>query len=158
MSSNFCQVNNAPRKVPTREARTGCSLPREVSCNSLLCQLESREWLGFAFDYIVEPVLPAVDLGVVDESVGEAGLTVLIGEDESKLILFGRGEPDGLRCCSAVHIHPHAGVLLGLLIPADEYRRFVLRFAFVVIVPRDFVEAQVRVLEHQRAPCYLVLP
>ena len=66
---------------------------------SLLGQIESREGLGYALDYVVEPVLPGVGFGVVDESVGEAGLTVLIGEDEGKLILFGRGEPDGLRWC-----------------------------------------------------------
>jgi hypothetical protein len=58
------------------------------------------------------------------------------------------GEPDGFRCCSAVHIHPHAGVLLGLLIPADEYRRLVLQFSFVVFIPRDSAEAQVVGLEH----------
>ena len=59
-----------------------------LDCRSLPRQLESREWLGFAFDYIVEPVLPGVGLGIVNESVGEAGPTVLIGENESKLILF----------------------------------------------------------------------
>ena len=107
---------------------------------SLLRQLEAREWLGFALNYVVEPVFPGVGLGVVDESVAEAGLTVRIGENESKLIFFRRGNPDGLRRGSAVEIHPHTGVLLGLIIPADEYGGFVLRFAFVVLLPRDFLE------------------
>ena len=55
--------------------------------------VESRKWFGFAFDYIVEAVFPCVGLGVIEKSVCEAGLTVLVGENESKLIFFGRGKP-----------------------------------------------------------------
>ena len=78
----------------------------------MLRQAESREWFGDAFDYVVEPVLPRVGLGVVDESVGQADLPMIIGEDESKLIPFGRGELDGLRCCSAIYIHTQAYCLV----------------------------------------------
>ena len=76
--------------------------------------------LGQAESYtlgdIVEPVVPGIGLGVIDKRVGEAGFAVLIAKDESQLVLLGRGEPDRFRGCSAVDIHPHAGVLLGLLL------------------------------------------
>src|SRR5271155_5132087 len=101
----------------------------------LFRQLESREWFGFAFDYVVEPILPSVGLGVEDVSVGEAGLPVLIGKDEVKFIFFGRSESDGFRRRPAVDIQPHAGVLLGLLVPADEHRGFILRIMLVVLLP-----------------------
>src|SRR5579862_5760548 len=104
-------------------------------CNSSLRQAESRKWFGCALDYIIELVIPSLGLRVVRESVGEGGLAVLVCKDESKLILFGRGKADGLRCCSAVYIQPYASVLPSLLVPTDEYRCFVLRLPFGVLFP-----------------------
>jgi hypothetical protein len=43
--------------------------PKRCRMTSLLRQLEACEWLGFTLDYIVEPVLPGIGLGVVDEGV-----------------------------------------------------------------------------------------
>jgi hypothetical protein len=51
--------------------------------------------LPFAFDYIIEAVLSRVGLGVVDESIREAGLSTLVAENESKLIFVGHGNSDG---------------------------------------------------------------
>lgn len=63
----------------------------------LLCQLESRKRLNLALDDIVEPVFPRVGLGIVNEGVGEAGFAMLIGENETKLVLIRGGDSDGFR-------------------------------------------------------------
>ena len=86
-------------------------------------------------------LFPFLLLPFVSTTLHDVVEAALIGEDESKLILFGRSDADGLPRCSAVHIHPRTAILLSLLIPANEYRRFVLRFPFVVLVAREFAEA-----------------
>jgi hypothetical protein len=67
-------------------------------------------------------------LRIVGKSIGETGLTVLVIEDESKLIFFGRGQADGLHRCPAVYIKPDAGILLALCISGNEYCHIVLWF------------------------------
>lgn len=102
--------------------------------SSLLCQSESCERLGFAFDYIIEAVVPSIAFGVVDESVGETFFALLIREDKRKFIFFGDRDPNRLHSQPAIYIQPHAGVLLNLVIPADKHRGVIIWFPFFILV------------------------
>jgi hypothetical protein len=57
-----------------------------------LGEMESGERFGDALFDIVEPVLPSVGLGVVDERIGKGGLAVFIGENKRELVLLGSGD------------------------------------------------------------------
>lgn len=70
---------------------------------------------------------------------------MIIGEDESKLIPFGRGELDGLRCCSAVYIHTQAYCLVFSFQPTNTVASYC---GSPLTFPRNLGEEQVMVLEH----------